>query len=110
MINAVLLFELAWKSLVVAGAVLGILRLARRRSAAERSWIAHCGLAALVLLIPAAVLAPAWNPVPLRAVVAEPAPAARTVLIGVPELAQATSPPAAPSAGAPVAGAAWALP
>ena len=110
MITAALLFELAWKSLVVSGAVLGVLRLARRRSAAERSWIAHCGLAALVLLIPAAILAPAWNPVPLPAPVAEVQPAARTVLIDIPELAQATSPPAAPSAGAPAAGAAWALP
>ena len=65
MITADLLIELAWKSLLVGGVALGLLKLARQRSAAERSWIAHCGLAALLLLIPAAMLAPARNPVPL---------------------------------------------
>jgi beta-lactamase regulating signal transducer with metallopeptidase domain len=106
MITAALLFELAWKSLVVAGAALGVLHLARRRSAAERSWIAHCGLAALVLLIPAVIMAPAWNPLPLPAPLAE-RPAATTVVLAVPELAHATSPPAA----APATGeTAWALP
>jgi beta-lactamase regulating signal transducer with metallopeptidase domain len=110
MITAALLFELAWKSLLVAGAALGVLKLARRRSAAERSWIAHCGLAALVLLIPAVILAPAWNPVPLPAPLAE-APAARTVLVDMPALAHATSPPAASVAqGAAMPAAEWALP
>jgi beta-lactamase regulating signal transducer with metallopeptidase domain len=108
MIAAALLFELAWKSLVVAGAALGVLRLARRRSAGERSWIAHCGLAALVLLIPAAILAPAWNPVPLPAPIA--APAVPTVLVEMPELAQADSPRGAPAEVAPAAAPAWALP
>lgn len=107
MITAALLFELAWKSLLVAGGALGVLRLARRRSAAERSWIAHCGLVALVLLVPAAIMAPAWNPVPLPAPVAEEHAGATTVLLGVPQLAQATSPPAAAAETSDVA---WALP
>ena len=51
------LIPLAAKSLVVAGLTLVILRLARRRSAAERSWIAHVGLAAL-LAMPLALLLP----------------------------------------------------
>ncbi|HEY6817727.1 MAG TPA: M56 family metallopeptidase [Croceibacterium sp.] len=110
MITAALLFELAWKSLVLSGAALGVLRLARRRSAAERSWIAHCGLASLVLLIPAVIMAPAWNPVPLPAPVLE-APAGTTVLVDMPALAHATSPPAAPAAGGPATpDAEWALP
>lgn len=110
MITAALLFELAWKSLLVAGAALGVLKLARRRSAAERSWIAHCGLAALLLLIPAVIMAPAWNPVPLPAAVTHPTEAT-TVLIDIPALAQATSPPAAAAPGAAASPAAeWALP
>src|SRR6187549_1107059 len=110
MITAALLFELAWKSLVVAGAALGVLRLARRRSPAERSWIAHCGLAALLLLIPAVIMAPAWNPVPLPTPLAGP-PATTTVLVDMPELAHATSPPAAaPAQGPATPEAGWALP
>ena len=38
------------KSLLIAGGTLLLLRLMRNRSAADRSWIAHLGLAALVLL------------------------------------------------------------
>ena len=107
MITADLLIELAWKSMLVGGVALGLLRLARQRSAAERSWIAHCGLAALLLLIPAALLAPSWNPVPLPMSVAEPI-AVAPLEIKLPELAHATSPPAA--ASAPAAAADLALP
>jgi beta-lactamase regulating signal transducer with metallopeptidase domain len=45
-----MLFETAWKSLLCAGLVLLALRLLRRRSAAERSLLAHLGLAAIVML------------------------------------------------------------
>jgi beta-lactamase regulating signal transducer with metallopeptidase domain len=45
-----LLFELGWKSVLCAGAVLLALRLLGRRSAAEQSLVAHLGLVALVLL------------------------------------------------------------
>ena len=110
MITAALLFELAWKSLLVGGAALGLLRLARQRSAAERSWIAHCGLAALLLLIPAVIMAPAWNPVPLPTPLAGP-PATTTVLVDMPELAHATSPPTVASTEGPATlEAGWALP
>ncbi|HYD24737.1 MAG TPA: M56 family metallopeptidase [Croceibacterium sp.] len=63
-VTAALLFELAWKSLLVSGATLGLLRLLRHRSPAERSWIAHIGLVALALLAPIALLVPDWNPLP----------------------------------------------
>ena len=109
MITADLLIELAWKSLLVGGVALGLLKLARQRSAAERSWIAHCGLAALLLLIPAAMLAPAWNPVPLPTLEVEPAVVA-PLSVKLPELAHATSPPAEAAAAAPSAAADWALP
>ena len=50
---------LAVKSLVVAGLTLGLLRLFRNASAAQRSWLAHAGLGALLLLPIVATLMPA---------------------------------------------------
>ncbi|QIK96455.1 M56 family metallopeptidase [Sphingomonas sp. HDW15A] len=44
------LIAIALKSLIVAGGVLAILRLAQKRSAADRSLIAHLGLFAMLLL------------------------------------------------------------
>jgi beta-lactamase regulating signal transducer with metallopeptidase domain len=56
-----LLVEIAWKSIITSGAALLLLLLFKNRSAAERSWIAHAGLIATVLL-PAAVIAlPRWE-------------------------------------------------
>lgn len=94
MITAALLFELAWKSLLVAGIALGLLRLAHRRSAAERSWIAHIGLIALVLLPPFALLVPDWNPLPQSieapaAFEAVAPPGTASAAIKLPELAAA---------------------
>jgi hypothetical protein len=51
-----LILELAWKSVLVAGITLLILPLMKRRSAAERSWVAHIGLIT-TLLLPLAVIA-----------------------------------------------------
>ncbi len=48
---------LAAKSVLIAGAVLILLRVMRSRSASERSWIAHIGLAAIMVL-PLALLLP----------------------------------------------------
>lgn len=45
-----ILIGIALKSLVVAGPALGLLALMTRRSAAERSWVAHIGLLALAVL------------------------------------------------------------
>jgi bla regulator protein blaR1 len=52
-----ILLPLAAKSLLIAGVTLLLLKVARRRSAADRSWIAHLGLAALIAL-PLALLLP----------------------------------------------------
>lgn len=56
MIDALL--PLAAKSLLIAGATLVLLRLIRRRSAADRSFVAHMGLAALAFVPIAMLLLP----------------------------------------------------
>ena len=55
------LIGLALKSLLIAAATLGLLHLTRRRSAADRSWIAHLGLFALVALPLASLALPALS-------------------------------------------------
>ncbi|HEX7656714.1 MAG TPA: hypothetical protein VF404_06925, partial [Sphingomonas sp.] len=50
---------LAIKSLVVAGLTLALLKVFRNASAAQRSWLAHAGLGALLLLPIVATLMPA---------------------------------------------------
>lgn len=61
------LILLALKSLLVAAVTLGLLRLTRARSAAERSTIAHLGLFALVALPLASLALPALDlPLPAR--------------------------------------------
>ena len=54
-----LLIALSWKSALCAGATLALLSLTKRRSAAQRSRIAHVGLAVVLLLPAVAVLMPA---------------------------------------------------
>lgn len=56
MMEAILLF--AAKSFVVAGGALLLLQLMRKRSAADRSWIAHLALVALLLVLVAAFTLP----------------------------------------------------
>jgi bla regulator protein blaR1 len=53
------LLPLAAKSLLVAGGTLLLLKLMQRRSASDRSWVAHLGLLALVLLPVGALALPA---------------------------------------------------
>ena len=55
------LLAIALKSLIVAGATLGLLQLMKRRSASERSSVAHIGLLALILLAFAPLVLPSWN-------------------------------------------------
>jgi beta-lactamase regulating signal transducer with metallopeptidase domain len=55
------LTAIAVKSLLVAAAILGILVLMKKRSAAERSWVAHIGLLALVVMAFAPMVLPTWN-------------------------------------------------
>jgi beta-lactamase regulating signal transducer with metallopeptidase domain len=92
------LIPLAVKSLLVAGLTLGILRLARRRSAAERSWIAHIGLAAL-LALPLALLLPQLH-LPAPAFLEQPAQVATTSSFSdVAATAKSSDKEVAPSAG-----------
>ena len=55
------LIGIVLKSLLVAGITLGLLQLMKRRSAAERSWVAHIGLLALVIMAFAPLVLPSWN-------------------------------------------------
>ena len=56
-----ILIGIALKSLLIAGLTLGLLKLLAKRSAAERSWVAHIGLFALVIMAFAPIVLPAWN-------------------------------------------------
>lgn len=82
MLTAAMLLGLAWKSVVVAALTLGLLRLARWRSAGERSMIAHAGLAALLALPAAILLLPQWAPLPASWSFEPAAPIVRTVTTG----------------------------
>ncbi len=55
------LIAIALKSLLIAGLTLGLLGLMKRRSAAERSWVAHIGLLALVIMAFAPLVLPNWT-------------------------------------------------
>jgi beta-lactamase regulating signal transducer with metallopeptidase domain len=55
------LIGIALKSLLIAGLTLGLLRLLKNRSAAERSWVAHIGLLALIIMAFAPLALPSWN-------------------------------------------------
>ena len=55
------LIAIALKSLLIAGVALGLLGLMKHRSAAERSWVAHIGLLALVTLALAPLVLPNWT-------------------------------------------------
>jgi beta-lactamase regulating signal transducer with metallopeptidase domain len=55
------LIAIAFKSLLLAGLTLGLLALMKKRSAAERSWVAHIGLLALVIMALAPLVLPSWN-------------------------------------------------
>ena len=55
------LIAIALKSLLIGGLTLGLLHLMRKRSAAERSWVAHVGLVALMIMAFAPLILPSWN-------------------------------------------------
>src|SRR4051794_37211318 len=55
------LIGIALKSLLIAGLALGLLQLMKSRSAAERSWVAHIGLLALVIMALAPLVLPRWT-------------------------------------------------
>ena len=55
------LIAIALKSVLIAGISLALLAVMKRRSAAERSWVAHIGLLALVTLAFAPLVLPSWT-------------------------------------------------
>jgi beta-lactamase regulating signal transducer with metallopeptidase domain len=55
------LVGIALKSLLIGGLTLALLFLMRQRSAAERSWVAHVGLLALVIMAFAPLVLPSWD-------------------------------------------------
>lgn len=82
MLTTAMLLGLAWKSVVVAALTLGLLRLARWRSAGERSMIAHAGLMALLALPAAILLLPQWAPLPAAWSFEPAAPIVQTAATG----------------------------
>ncbi|HZU51015.1 MAG TPA: M56 family metallopeptidase [Sphingomicrobium sp.] len=75
----IVLVGIALKSLLLAGVTLGLLELMKGRSAAERSWVAHIGLLALVIIAFAPLVLPEW-PVETPAIFSQSAPAATHVV------------------------------
>src|SRR5437763_1718618 len=91
-----ILIGIALKSLLIAGLTLGLLQLMKQRSAAERSWVAHIGLLALVIMAVAPLALPSWN-VEAPALFANTKDAAATPVAAAPA-ALAVSPSIAPAA------------
>jgi hypothetical protein len=89
------LIAIVLKSLLLAGATLGLLALMKHRSAAERSWVAHIGLLALVIMAFAPLALPRWH-VDTPALLS-PAPAAQPTVQASPRLATAKTQIAAPT-------------
>ena len=92
------LIGIALKSLLIAGLTLGLLQLMRNRSAAERSWIAHIGLLALVIMALAPLVLPSWN-IEAPSILGQTAAAEPVVVPATPEPATSV---AAPLQSAPV--------
>ena len=100
----VILLLLALKSLLVAAAALGLLRLTRRRSAAERSTIAHLGLVALVALPLGSLALPTLPlPVPVARLAAIDPPAQPATTVARPNRATISVGTAVTSRSQPVA-------
>lgn len=99
------IFELAWKSVLFAGTALVLLRLFRRRSSAERSWIANMGLAWLMLLPLTMLGGPEWH-VRASETVAAVIPSIDRLPIDVSPAAPA--PPASPASA--IADTSWSVP
>jgi len=92
------LIAIALKSLLIAGISLGLLSLMKQRSAAERSWVAHIGLLALVMLALAPLVLPSWTvetPTLLGQVAAPQTEAAGTMMTSVTSSGPSTAAPTA---------------
>ena len=99
------LIAIALKSLLVAALTLGLLKAMGKRSAAERSWVAHIGLLALVIMAVAPVVLPSWNVETPALFERSPAPAivppAKAVPIAFPTRAGPLVAPVETTAGRP---------
>src|ERR1043165_4088667 len=98
------LIGIVLKSLLVAGITLGLLQLLKNRSAAERSWVAHIGLLALVIMAFAPLVLPSWS-IEAPSILgqsppteAAPAPAAQTPAVSPPATTPAATQAAQPTA------------
>lgn len=96
-----ILIAIALKSLLVAALTLGLLALMKHRSAAERSWVAHIGLFALVIMAFAPLVLPSWTirapqlfrqPSAIETPAAPQATLAKTIVPAVPAKAITTVP------------------
>jgi bla regulator protein BlaR1 len=85
------LIAIALKSLLIAGLTLGLLALMRQRSAAERSWVAHIGLLALVIMALAPLALPRWY-VEAPALLGNLPTAETTIQTASPHMATASAP------------------
>jgi len=83
------LLMLGLKSLLIAALALGALRLTRKRSAAERSTIAHLGLFALVALPLASLLLPSLSVALPQSLASQPAPISMPAEMPAPAMAVA---------------------
>ena len=73
------LLLLAAKSLIIAGGTLLLLKLMQRRSSSDRSWVAHLGLLALLLLPVGSMALPAMEVVGPAALSSEPSTLPRSI-------------------------------
>ena len=110
------LVPLAAKSLLIAGGTLLLLKLMHRRSSSDRSWVAHLGLLALLLLPVGSVTLPALNVVgpdflATEAATALPATAssAQADAVAAPEVASTEQPFQAPAVDTDAAPRDWLL-
>src|SRR6476661_4938307 len=55
------LLAIALKSVLISGLTLALLAIFKRRSSAERSWVAHIGMLALIVIAFAPLVLPNWN-------------------------------------------------
>jgi len=97
------LIGIALKSLIISGLALGLLKLMSHRSAAERSWVAHIGLLALVVVAFAPLVLPTWSvetpallaPAPEVEAPAQSAPVPATVSVAKTDVTATATLPAA---------------
>jgi len=103
------LLAIALKSVLISGLTLALLALFKRRSSAERSWVAHIGLLALVTLAFAPLVLPNWSvEAPVLFARTADAPPARVAVAPQPAVAATTAPQPAQAAAPTISSAALA--